>query len=86
MRLTRVHARQHIADHSAGEARGVQLLDQPDALDGGVGVVPMAAGAAVSLEQVLFLVVAQCPDAHSRLRGDLTDAHRPSPARADRPT
>ncbi len=79
---SRVHARQDLADHSARQTRGVELLDQADPGDGGVGVVPLAAGATGSGEQILFLVVTQCANAYPCLVGDLTDAHRTSSGRA----
>jgi hypothetical protein len=39
------------------------LLDQPDTVDRAVRVLPLAAGAAFRGEQILFLVIAQRPNA-----------------------
>ena len=48
-------------------------LDRP--LDRAVAVVALPARAALGVQQAVLLVVAQRAGAHSRRRGDLTDAH-----------
>lgn len=68
---------QYLADELAREPGSVELLNEPDALDGVVEVLPLPAVGPGGGQQLLLLVVAQCPDAHPCLFGDFSDPHGP---------
>ncbi len=72
------HGWHELDDRPAGQPGGVQLLDQLDLVHSALGVVPLAARAALRVEQVLLLVVAQGPDTDAGTGGEFTDADRAS--------
>ena len=59
--------------------RRLFTLEQDHPVDGCLGIVPLAAAAALGLEQSLLLVVAQRADAHARSPRELADPHRTPP-------
>lgn len=73
-------AGEEVADGAAGEAGGVELLDEVDAGDGGFRVVALAAGGAFGGEEGVFLVVAEGAHADVGPGGEFADAHHGSGA------
>lgn len=77
---TGVHARQELHDRPAAQPGSVEELDPPHSLDRVRGVEALSARAAARRDELLLLVVAQRPRAHSRGRCHLADSHPVAPS------